>query len=327
MKEAIQESEAFLKDQPGYGKIDESMKAVFGSKKQFRSSALSSTESNRLGKIASDLAAYLTDIKPFWEYRTHNKKYERQAGIYGKLSESWYTRRFVDLTLNEVIKYWEVAGTGYPHITWDTQTSDIAVSAEDPRDVLPVRPADNISIQSCMAVIIRRERSVNYLRERYPEDKWGLIASDRDGGMRADQGETKFNQILDTLGVPSDSPFLRRLFGRPQRGTAKIPMADLHTCYMKDGRRNETSHPVLMGSFDKEGRAQNNWSYVVPPKGKLYPRGRLVVATSRGILHDGPNPYWHGLFPVPKLTLDPWPWAWLGKAPLHDVLPLQKSLS
>lgn len=326
IREAIEEGDAFLKQQPGFSKIDETMRAIFSPQKEFRSPHLSSTEDNRLAKVATDMAAHLTDIKPFWEYRTKNKKYERHQKIYGDLAYHWYTQRFIDLNLNEAVKYYLMAGASYTHLTWDTETRDLAVSAEDPRDVLPIRPSNYLSIQSSLGVVLRRERSVNYLRMRHPESKWNLIKADRDGSVRAEHGDTRFGRILNSMGVPSDSPFLRRLFGKPHRGMPKIPMADEFTVYLKDASRNESSHPVMMGSFDEQGRALNNWSYIVPPKGKLYPRGRCVVATSGGILHDGPNPYWHGLFPIPKLNLDHWPQSWFGKAPLWDLLSMQKSL-
>jgi len=327
VREAIQEGDAFLKAQAGYSKIDETTGAIFGQKTQLRSAALSNTEVNHLSKIASDLAAYLTDIKPFWEYRTHNKQFERHCDVYSKLSEHWYNQRFIDLKLGSVIKYWEVAGTGFPHLHWNSETQDIDVSAEDPRDVLPIRPADNLSIQSAAGVVIRKERTVNYLRARYPQSMWHLIRADRDGSSQSDKDNTRLNSLLEKMGVPSDSPFMNRLFGRPTNALPKIPMADYYQVYMKDERRNDTSHPVFIGEFDERGNARNNWSYIVPPGGLLYPRGRLIVATNHGVLHDGPNIYWHGLFPVPKLTLDPWPWSWLGKAPLQDLLPLQDSLN
>jgi hypothetical protein len=44
------------------------------------------------------------------------------------------------------------------------------------------------------------------------------------------------------------------------------------------------------------------------------------------VLYDDTSIYWHGMFPLNKLTLDPWPWAWLGKAPLKDLLPLQREV-
>ena len=47
-------------------------------------------------------------------------------------------------------------------------------SSRRPRDVLPIRPNDFHSIQSAFGVIIRRERTVNYLRSVY-EDKAEFI--------------------------------------------------------------------------------------------------------------------------------------------------------
>jgi hypothetical protein len=34
---------------------------------------------------------------------------------------------------------------------------------------------------------------------------------------------------------------------------------------------------------------------------------------------DGPNPYWHGLYPVARLKLDPWPWNFHGLGLMHDL--------
>jgi hypothetical protein len=329
INEAIQESEAFLKAQQGYGKIAESMNMVFGDEDRIRSIHLSSTEANHIGKIASDLGALLTDIKPFWEYQTHNKQFERQQSILGKLSTHWYQQRMIDLRMNQVVKYYTVGGTGFPHIMWDPDIQDFTIHAEDPRDVLPIRPPTGyISIQDSIGVIIRREHTVNHLRSLYPESKWHLIKPDRDGSLRGqDVSSTRFGRMLQRLGVPPDSPFQRSLWGGPARQTPKVPMADLYTVYLKDESTNKSDHPRFVGDFDKQGRALNNWSYIVAPGQRLYPRGRRIVATTKGILKDGPNPYWHGLFPLPKMTLDPWPWSWFGKAPLWDLLKLQGSLN
>lgn len=325
IKEAIQEADGWLREQPGYNQIAPTMKAIYGQSPELRSSDLSSTKSNRLAKVATDMASHLTDIKPFWEFRTFNRSYERHADIYGKLSQHWYQQRMADMEMNQAIKYYLMAGASFTHLSWDSETQDMTMSAEDPRDVLPIRPANHMSIQSGIGGAIRRERSVNYLKARYPREKWGLIKADRDGSKRAERTDTKFTKILEGLGVPSDTPFLRGLWGRPMRESPKLPMADVNEVYLKDDTRNETSHPVLMGSWE-DGQPQNNWSYMVQPGEKLYPRGRHIVTTTHGILHDGPNPFWHGLFPFPKLNLDPWPQSWFGKAPLWDLLPLQKSL-
>jgi hypothetical protein len=53
----------------------------------------------------------------------------------------------------------------------------------------------------------------------------------------------------------------------------------------------------------------------------------MIVSTRKCILYDGPNPYWHGLFPVAKLCLDPWPWSLLGNGLVHDIIPIQDALN
>ena len=80
-------------------------------------------------------------------------------------------------------------------------------------------------------------------------------------------------------------------------------------------------HPVLMG---KPG---TSWSYMVEPRAPLYPRKRLIVCTEKHVLYDGPNPDWHGMFPISRLQLDPWPWLFLGLALAHDLMPMQDGIN
>lgn len=118
----------------------------------------------------------------------------------------------------------------------------------------------------------------------------------------------------------------------------KIPSADLFTLYINDSSVNTQRSGTWMGLH--EGK-MTNWSYYVPSVGelmprtgkaakdedcKLYPRKRCVIFTRSARIYDNTSIYWHGMFPLAKLTLDPWPWLWLGKAPLKDILPLHKEM-
>lgn len=325
IKEAIEEGTAFVQCQTGFSKIAESIDAVMGEQTTLRSSTLSQTSSNQFGKITGDLAAMLTDIKPFWEFRTKNERYGQTARVYGDLSTLWYPQRFIDLRMSEVIKYCLVASSAYAHMVWDEDLYDINVIAEDPRDVLPIRPTSNETIQSAFGVIVRRSMTLNYLRSVYPESVWGAIKHDRDGSMISRLSNTRIGRLFQS--ALEDTPFRRRLFGdEPAKTIPRIPTCDIYTVYLKDRTRNKSGRPVFVGDFDKDtGQPKNNWSYAVQPGGLKYPRGRMIVATNYGILRDGPNQYWHGWFPLCKLTLDPWPWSWFGKAVMWDVLPLQRS--
>ena len=322
ISEALEEGDAFLRSQRGFSKISESISMIMGDAQELRSPSLSSTTSNHFGKVAADLSALLTDVKPMWEYRTYNRRYEPTQVNLGKLSTAWFTSQHIDMRFVECVKYATVGGTSYSHIFWDEEIDDLNMMAEDPRDVIPIRPAGNESIQSAYGVIIRREFPVNYLRRRYP-GKAAYIKADRDGSYKTGLDNTRFGRLMEQM----TSPFRMRLFGKdPAKEMPRIPTADCYTLYLKDRSRNLKPYPVQVGDFDKDGKALNNWSYVVDPGDLLYPRGRMIVATRTAVLRDGPNIYWHGKFPCPKLTLDPWPWTWLGKAPLWDLISLQKAL-
>lgn len=324
--EALQEGEAFLKSQSGFSDIDRTIEAIMGDSKDFRPTYLSALTDNRLGKIALNLAAALTDIKPFWEYRTFNKRFEQQAQLGGKLSHAWWHNRFIDLKYADVVKWALAAGSGYAHLTWRSELNDQDLIAEDPRDVLPIRPNSLVSLQDALGVIIRREFTTNYLRSRYPYAA-RRIKADRDISYATRQQQSRTQKLLESLG----SPFLSNLYaslGQKAQPHLRVPAADLFTIYLHDDRVNKTGRTVKMGQLvgAKGEKLDTNWTYEVEPGKALYPRGRCIVFTRTAVLYDDSNIYWHGLFPVSKLTLDPWPWSWLGKSPLKDALPLQAEL-
>jgi hypothetical protein len=333
LKEGIEESDAFLRSQQGYNRCDEAINAIMGEQQDMRSAALSSTSCNLIAKTFFDMVAGLTDVKPFWEYRSFNKRYEHQANIYGKLSEHVWLQRQMDMSFMFGIQYALSCGTTYLEPYWDSGVEDFKAEAWDPRDVLPIRPSTSPSIQDCYGVITRKARSVNHVRYLARHvfnrpDLANLIQPDRDGSVvGASLRNTKVGALLQRLG---DSPFKQRLFGeKAQRDISRVPTTDIFTSYIDDDSINESSTPIHMGAFDKSGQPLNNWSHVVQPGDRLYPRKRMIVFVSGVMepLYDGPSPWWHGMFPYPKLTLDPVPWSYLGKAPVWDLLTLNKSMN
>lgn len=337
-KEALEEGDAFLHAQKNFNRISDTINAVMGDHQDLRVSNLSSTTSNHVGKLATDLVAGMTDIKPFWEYKTYNKRYESHTNVYGKASQHIWLQGMLDLKFADVVKYSISGGSGWAELFWNTETQQIDLRAWDPRDVIPIRPTNSLSIQDAYGVIKRRASTVNYVRFLCNEvygcpEKAPFIKPDRDGSMVSlSLRNTRVGQLLDKLG----NPFRERLFGdRPHQEQPRIPAVDLYEAEIKDETRNTRSYPVQMGQFYdhddpegqyKKGDPRNNWSYIVEPGEKLYPGKRTVVFTHTVKIYDGPSIYWHGNFNLCKLTLDPWPWSWLGKAVLWDLLPLQRSL-
>lgn len=332
-KEAIEESDAFLRAQNGYNKCDETINAIMGQTSDMRSAMLSGTECNQTAKTFLDMTAGLTDVKPFWEYRTYNKRFESNCSIYGKLSQHTWLERGMDMSFMYAIQYALTCGTSYLEPYWDTNVLDFRAEAWDPRDILPIRPTTSPSIQDCYGVISRKARSTNHVRylAKYVYNRPDLlkyIAADRDGSIvGASLRNTRVGALLQRMG---DSPFKQRLFGeKAQRDIARVPTTDIYTCYIDDDSTNDSTTPMYMGAFDDAGNPKNNWSHIVQPGERIYPRKRMIVF-STGLpepFYDGPSPWWHGLYPYPKLTLDPMAWSFLGKGPMWDLLPLNKALN
>jgi len=322
---ALQEGQAFLSQQDGFDKMGEIIKSIMGSQydDKLRSTALSNINLNFVGKVYMDLASALTDVKPFWEFSTKNAKFEQQVALAQSRSKNWWTGRNIDLKFSDCIKYALAGGSCYPHLVYNPDLQDMDVIPEDPRDCIPIRPTDMTSVQNCFGFAIRRERTVNYLKHMYP-DKANYIKADRDGSYAAINRQTTASKLVQSMGLRSG--FMNNLFSqqgsRPSSTPLQIPVSDVFTIYVKDDSVNMTGENQLMGD------ASQNWSYIVRPGEPLYPRKRLIVLTPScpEPLYDGPNIYWHGLFPMPKLTLDPQPWSWIGKSPLKDLLPLQKEI-
>jgi hypothetical protein len=333
LKEAAEESDDFLRGQMGYKNCEDAINQVMGQPQDLRSATLSSTECNQFAKTFFDMTAGLTDVKPFWEYRTYNKRFEAACSIDGKLSQHCWIERQMDLQFMYGVGYALTCGSTYLEPYWDTKIEDFRAEAWDPRDVLPIRPTSSPSIQDCYGLISKKARTTNHVRylAKYVYNRPDLvpyIMPDKDGtAAGASLRNTRVGQLLQRMG---SSPFRQRLFGEAAiRDIPRMPTTDIQTAYIDDETENESATPVYMGNFNANKEPLNNWSYVVQKGQRLYPRKRMIVYVN-GLpepLYDGPSPWWHGLYPYPKLTLDPVPWSFLGKAPMWDLLSLNKALN
>lgn len=350
---AIEESDAFLRTQVGYDQFQSAIDAIDGElKSDLATQILTGVTYNHFGKVALDLAAAQTDIKPFWDYRTMNRRYEPQSDLANKLAKAWWMGRHVTLRFADVIKYALPMGTGYAHQVYNSENTgfgggyqggDIELLPEDPRDVLPIRPGSFLSIQESSGVIIRRERTVNWIKMKHG-DAAATVKADREGSIAQLNKNTRYGRLMSQLGLRSG--FMENLISslgiqRTQARSLQIPSADYFTLYVNDPSVNTSRSGVWMGLLNGE---KTNWSYYVPAIGeiyqgkvardtgdpqspvRLYPRKRCAIFTRTCRIYDDTSIYWHGMFPLAKLTLDPWPWSWLGKAPLKDLLPLHQEM-
>lgn len=287
---------------------------------------LSSTSLNRTLRVFLQLSAGLTDTKPFWEFTSFNPDHQYSAKMFNMLAEEWWEQNLIDQKWLGVIQYALAGSVGYAHVRYDQDTDDIDLVPCDPRDVLPYRPANINSIQSCQAVIYREEKPMSFVVQRWPQHAAKIVV------------DKALNRPTQKSTVGQPTAFQSSLWGssEPQKKIGKQAIVYLYRAYVDDRSVNESSNPVEVGDFKDTNDPvtgqdvripANDWSYVVQPREKLYPNKRLIVFTSTVVLYDGPSPFLHGKFPFVKFTLDPVPWSWLGISPIWGILGLQDSLN
>lgn len=335
-----------------YEQIGQTIDAIMGTDEpRVRSPKLSNARLNRIQKISLELRSMLTEIRPFWEYRTNSEKYEKQADIFGKLARHWYKARGMDQVFRDLIDYTLAAGSAYLHFFWNPDLpgppgpdglptrGNIDVGVEDPRDVIPLRPSgDRRSAQSVRGWLIRRERPTDWLRRLNPEYK-DQIKQDRIGYEKESPSSRRRREAQSVALQGSKGPHHDKIFGgEPERKSGNVgPVTDEFTAYLHDYSVNTTGRAKEMGpwkdAYDAQGqkiRVQGAyWSYIVEPDKPLYPFGRRIVFTRQCVIDDGPGRFHFGalgMHPICKMTLDTWAWSSIGTSPIQNLLPLQRAV-
>ena len=325
LKEAITEGDLINRSDPSFESIQRAMQYVVGeqlSAEQRRLRYLPQIVVNETRKTMQAHVSAITDLKPVVGWRT-NAEYKLQADLLNQyLLAEWITT-MMDLDLGDCVKYSIAAGTGDLVVDWDPHAplgGAHQLSARDPRDTLAIRPSYNRSIQFWEGLVLREEHTVNTLKGMFPTQAHLFkAASDTTLGTIAGRFRTGLSRLLspaDPLDqISSGSAVTSR---RRMKGTLV-----LYRAYFRDRTRNLTQKPITLDG----GRSGANWATTAQPGEPLYPRGRLVVATDDAILYDGPNTYWHGMFPVCRLKLWSVPWQFLGVPLFNDLLPLQDAIN
>lgn len=332
ISEAITTGEGILRQEPTYNDIARNIQYTMGDQLGDRPSSLSRIVDNRTKKTISETVSALTDIHPLFGFASENEFFQDQVVILSKLTRAWWTNTFADLRLADVLRYGMATGTGYCEVNWDATleggAGDIILTPVDPRDVIPIGPRFDFSIQSWDGVIIRSMESVETLLARY-----GVAAA----GLTPDNGGSWLSRMWGAAAIKVETPsnIFESTKGKGHNMPARVSSKETYKIYIKDGRLWDGTEPIVMGD------PKTSWAYKVYPIGyrmdngqiasekdaKVYPRGRLIVSVKDRVLFDGPNPYWHGMFPIAKLTLDPWPWSLLGSAFVSEMRPLQDAVN
>jgi hypothetical protein len=331
---SINDGQAILKRERPYTDFDNAKKFVMGQQFPLRSRAISRITDNRLRKIVMETIAALTDVRPIWNYETFNAQWKPQGEILSKLARAWWKNNQIDRRLQSVLTYGMCGGSAYGYLRWNPDLpggGDIDMIPLSPRDVVPIDPVFSDSIQDWRGVVVRLNLPTETVKQMYPlkSHKIGKTKSSwfAGGGDMTREGGNLYNVISSAWST------LTR--GTEDRTPNPLNSTDLFFVFVKDDAVNTGTGPMFMG------RPDSNWSYEVPFLGqelgdgvvagedeaRLYPRGRLIVLTQDAVCEDGPNPYWHGMFPLVRFTLEPLPWTLLGASIIGDLIPLQNALN
>lgn len=327
LREAIAEGEQILKEDPGYDRIDQAMGFVMGEQlERDRPSYLPQVVVNLTKKSMRSHVSALTDLRPIFSYRSSNPAFTPQSELLNQLVILWWVNSFADLELGDAIKYSLAAGSGDMLVEYDQSflLGDNRFIPRDPRDTLPIRPSRDRSLQSWEGVIIREARTLNYLLRRYP-DKAHLFHGHGTGGKAAGVF-TRFRRVLESIKGSPAKGMIATWDEKAKGGYRKagvVPEITLYRIYLTDSSRNMTREIQIMGD------PTASYSYAVSPGELLYPHKRLILWSedAEEVIYDGPSPYWHGMYPICRLKLDPWPWSFLGLGLVHDAMPLQKLIN
>ena len=274
---------------------------------------------NRLWTNLTQLVSYLTDIRQTFEVKGSNELYENHAVIINKLARAWFFNENVDMTIAMIIIHAALT-IGYGRLVWNPDlkngAGELELTACGAMDVIPIRPGHNL--QQALGVIYRVPKPLSWFQEKYPI-KGIAVPIDRAYSQYMTHSSTNAGQGMWGKAWQVLSPQMRRLFGQSssQFRDSVIPMALYREFWLRDNQRNTSDARVFVGDMAKD------WGYWVDPGQKLYPRGRLIILGGPVVLHDGPNPFWHGQFPFSALRLNRVPWQWPGVSEFRNQIPLQ----
>ncbi len=323
IREAVEEGDRINRADPSYEQIEPAMRYVVGEQltSDYRKlKYLPQVVINESRKALQAHVSALTDLKPLFGWKTLNPAYRVAADLLNQYAVAEWVTTMADLELGDAIIYALAAGTGDLAVDWDPHApfgGAHAFSARDPRDTLPIRPSNARSVQMWQGVVLREEHSVNALRGMYPTKSY-LFKPSPDNVLGKIMG--RFRTVASKLLTPMD-PLDQMSANMTHSKVPRSGATGLFRASFRDRTRNLTNRTIVMGT---PGSA---WTYAVEPSAPLYPRGRLVVCTEDAILYDGPNTYWHGLFPLCRLRLWSVPWQLLGIPLFNDLLPVQDAIN
>ncbi len=273
---------------------------------------------NRLLRQLEEVTAVLTDARQTYEVKSLNGNYANQAEGLTKTNKAWWSMSDNDFWL-AMACMWAYISTGWLRIGWNSRlrqgAGDIELMPYGINSIMPIAPS--FKFQDWGGMVFQTIRPITYFMRRFPR-KCHLVQPSLDYALHdarpsapSYMTDYAFNQL---------SLQMQRLVGTPATPvTDVIPFARYAEFWIDDPQLNTGEKPVLVGPPD------SNWAYMVQPGGYLFPRKRLIITGGPDfqIMYDGPNPFWHGLYPYVPLRLKPVPWQFPGISEVKSKMSMQ----
>ena len=272
---------------------------------------------NRIFRHFVEMAGLLTDIEPDFKIEFHNDD-EQFAKLQELLNEHigmWARMSDFESEMTMSVM-WALLHTGYGKVQWNSALNNGLGENEfiplGPLNVMTIGAGNRIQDDEC--VIARWPATIESLKRTYGDIALDVIPDLETGNSAGEV--TRPGKMSESSWVRLN-PQLKKMLGKKlqqvQGNKSRYPKAMLKQFWFRDSSKNETSQTIQVGD------ARYNWSYKAEPGELLFPRGRFVVVAGNKVLQDGPNPYWHGMFPFAKLRLIRVPWSPNGVSPLEPI--------
>ncbi len=323
-----------LTSEPAWRWIQRSIDYILRSKEEEIPTLLSSIAIPQVERDIEEIVATYSNIRPIPDYQGP-EEHKSITKILNDLYMDWHVTNNADRWYRGGIQNAAIKGTGWLITDWSklnmgtSGEGRIVIRVKDHKSVVPIQKGEDNDIQQAYGCIIVNEVPIARAHAMYPnyQDK---LTPDRQAPTMIRKAAKKMRQAgslaLAIFGVGSKIV---------EEAAVNYPTVDIFHTYVKDQSLNTSGKPILIGGDGANGQA-NSWAYWVPSlldqqgsktriplerpyqdqdlqwhtdrevareECMIYPRGRLIIASRTCILWDGPNPYWHGRFPVAKLVL------------------------
>lgn len=344
VSEAIQQGTNYLRAQRAYADYDIAIDLIAGMERDRLASYRSDVQLGCMKRNLREHIATLSDLRPFWGYKTENRDLYNQAGVLNKLLMGWFFETMADRGIRRGVQWAKAMGTGwispvYRPDDWTVGKGDIYLQDYGPKDVLIIQPTKDNNHQRAYAVGIRNEVPISVAHSMWP-DYAHKIKPDREAPSMLQRGVEKVQRflspVLNVVGMGGNS-------GKDNM-PAVFPMVDIWHWYVQDDTLNIGLNDVWMGE------PNTSWHYKVPfynsdiPDGynkdgtqlyrkarredcRMYPFRRLMIATASCLPYDNTSHYWHGKVPLVRITNDDWPWEPYGFSAVRQAATVDRSIN